>query len=70
MDFKIVFFCFYSHVQISNDEAISFYKKFGFKIVGTKENYYKRIDPPDAYILQKDLKSLDTETTIQDIVSP
>ena len=42
------------HVQVSNEDAIRFYEKFGFKIVGTKEDYYKRIDPPHAYILQKD----------------
>ena len=45
------------HVQISNEEAIGFYKKFGFEIVGKKENYYKRIDPPDAFILQKEMKT-------------
>lgn len=49
-------FPFLRHVQVSNDEAISFYQKFGFEIVGQKDSYYKRIDPPDAYILQKNLK--------------
>lgn len=44
-----------SHVQLNNEEAIHFYQKFGFKIAGTKEDYYKRIDPPHAYILEKDL---------------
>lgn len=44
-----------SHVQLNNEEAIHFYQKFGFKIAGTKEDYYKRIDPPHAYILAKDL---------------
>ena len=44
------------HVQVSNDDALEFYQKFGFSIVDTKEQYYKRIDPPHAFILQKNLK--------------
>ena len=44
------------HVQISNDEAIQFYEKFGFKIMDTKKDYYKRIEPADAYVLEKSLK--------------
>lgn len=45
------------HVQLNNDGAIEFYKKFGFTIVETKEHYYKRIEPADAYVLEKTLKS-------------
>ena len=44
-------------MQLNNEEAIHFYQKFGFKIAGTKEDYYKRIDPPHAYILEKDLSA-------------
>ena len=43
------------HVQISNESAIDFYRKFGFEIIETK-NYYKRIEPADAHVLQKNLK--------------
>ena len=49
-------FHFDRHVQVSNDAAIEFYQKFGFTIVDTKEQYYKRIDPPHAFVLQKNLK--------------
>ena len=45
-----------SHVQVSNDDAKELYQKFGFHIVDTKEQYYKRIDPPHAFVLQKDMK--------------
>ncbi|RWS30632.1 N-acetyltransferase-like protein [Leptotrombidium deliense] len=45
------------HVQINNESAINFYKKFGFEIVETKQNYYKRIEPADAHVLQKSLNS-------------
>lgn len=41
---------------MNNESAIEFYKKFGFEIVETKEHYYKRIEPADAHVLQKDLK--------------
>jgi ribosomal protein S18 acetylase RimI-like enzyme len=44
------------HVQVNNESAIEFYQKFGFKIVETKEQYYKRIEPADAHVLEKFLK--------------
>ncbi|XP_055354199.1 N-alpha-acetyltransferase 50-like [Paramacrobiotus metropolitanus] len=43
------------HVQINNDAALQFYKKFGFEVVGISEHYYKRIEPADAYLLEKKL---------------
>lgn len=45
----------YLHVQTSNSVAIQFYRKFGFEITETIRNYYKRIEPPDCYILLKKL---------------
>ncbi|KAJ8795370.1 hypothetical protein J1605_018385 [Eschrichtius robustus] len=42
--------------EISNESAIDFYRKFGFEIIETKKNYYKRIEPADAHVLQKNLK--------------
>ena len=48
--------CF-SHVQINNDSAIKFYEKFGFEIVERKTSYYKRIEPADAYVLQKTFRA-------------
>merc|ERR1711879_380906 len=44
------------HVQVNNDSAIKFYKRFGFDIVETKEQYYKRIEPADAHVLEKRLR--------------
>ena len=41
------------HVQVSNDVALEFYKRFGFEVVETKEAYYKRIEPADAHVLEK-----------------
>lgn len=45
------------HVQVNNEGAIDFYKKFGFEVVETKEHYYKRIEPADAHVLQKTLRT-------------
>ena len=41
------------HVQVNNETAISFYQRFGFVIKETKEQYYKKIEPTDAYVLEK-----------------
>ena len=47
---------FFRHVQVNNEGAIKFYEKFGFEIVEEKKNYYKRIEPADAYVLQKSFR--------------
>lgn len=44
------------HVQISNDSAMQFYSKHGFENVGIINNYYKRVTPPDCYVLKLDLE--------------
>lgn len=43
---------------MNNESAIEFYKKFGFEIVETKNHYYKRIEPADAHVLEKNLKNV------------
>lgn len=49
----------YLHVQVNNTSALSFYKRFGFDVVETKEQYYKRIEPADAHVLEKRVKAAD-----------
>lgn len=39
----------YLHVQTSNEDAIAFYKSFGFAITDTVLGVYRRLSPPDAY---------------------
>jgi len=39
----------------SNEDALQFYLSHGFEQVGKIENYYKRIEPPDCFILEKKL---------------
>lgn len=51
---SIIQFC--RHVQVNNECAIEFYQKFGFEIVETKEQYYKRIEPAGAHVLEKNLR--------------
>jgi N-alpha-acetyltransferase 50 len=43
----------YLHVQISNMDAKRFYEKHGFKEVGIHQGYYKKIEPHDAWILER-----------------
>ena len=46
----------YLHVHTPNTEAIAFYKRFGFVEDGVVQNYYKRLDPPDAAVLKLNLR--------------
>eukprot|EP00798_Chlamydomonas_sp_ICE-L_P031190 gene31190-6335_t len=42
-------------MQVGNDDAVKFYKRFGFEVRETVKDYYKKLSPPDAYILSKKL---------------
>lgn len=42
----------YLHVQVSNDGGKAFYEKHSFKMVRVYENYYKKIVPHDAWVLE------------------
>jgi len=43
----------YLHVQVNNQVAMEFYKKFDFKLIKKVDNYYKRIQPSGAYLLER-----------------
>ncbi|THG99372.1 hypothetical protein EW026_g2954 [Hermanssonia centrifuga] len=47
------------HVQISNPAAKTFYERNGFKELGVFENYYKKLVPHDAWILEKEVTAGD-----------
>ena len=44
--------CIGLHVHVENGTAIKFYERFGFRILGQVDNYYKKITPNSAYILE------------------
>ncbi len=58
------------HVQTNNESALSFYRRQGFEVVDTKEEYYKRIQPADAHVLEKrvrkDIKNVNGEAKRED----
>jgi ribosomal protein S18 acetylase RimI-like enzyme len=43
----------YLHVQANNKDALKFYEKFGFQIIHMIPDYYRNIQPSDAYELRK-----------------
>eukprot|EP00123_Amoebidium_parasiticum_P006796 comp17663_c0_seq1/m.17460 comp17663_c0_seq1/g.17460 ORF comp17663_c0_seq1/g.17460 comp17663_c0_seq1/m.17460 type:complete len:167 (-) comp17663_c0_seq1:343-843(-) len=43
----------YLHVQVNNEEALEFYKKHNFEVTSLAEQYYKKIEPADAHVLEK-----------------
>ena len=52
------------HVQINNEAALRFYKRFGFEVVKTTEAFYKRIEPADAYVLEKKIDNTISKGTL------
>lgn len=47
----------YLHVQVSNEHARGFYEHHGFKVVRLYENYYKKIEPRDAWVLEREVSA-------------
>jgi ribosomal protein S18 acetylase RimI-like enzyme len=43
------------HVQTSNQAALRFYRESGFARGELIRDYYKRIQPPDCYLIYRDL---------------
>ncbi|KAJ2914378.1 hypothetical protein MD484_g6029, partial [Candolleomyces efflorescens] len=43
----------YLHVQVSNGDAKKFYERHGFVHTSTHKDYYKKITPADAWVLEK-----------------
>lgn len=39
----------YLNMQVNNEEALGFYKNFGFDVVQRIPGYYKRIEPSDCF---------------------
>jgi N-alpha-acetyltransferase 50 len=48
--------CVGLHVHVDNRNALKFYVKRGFKIIGKVNDYYKKISPNSAYILELKLQ--------------
>ncbi|KAF9653195.1 N-acetyltransferase NAT13 [Thelephora ganbajun] len=43
----------YLHVQVSNTAGKAFYERHGFKEASVHKDYYKKIEPGDAWVLEK-----------------
>lgn len=43
----------YLHVHTANDDAQRFYTRFGFVLGEKVENYYRGVEPPDAFVMRK-----------------
>nr|CAX73304.1 N-acetyltransferase NAT13 [Schistosoma japonicum] len=50
----------YLHVHVGNEGAVAFYKRFGFEITGEVNDYYRRIHPQTAYVLERCLSATET----------
>jgi ribosomal protein S18 acetylase RimI-like enzyme len=51
----------YLHVQVSNTDAKRFYERHGFEEVDLKKDYYKKIIPRDAWVLERVIESEDKQ---------
>eukprot|EP00614_Pseudopedinella_elastica_P010232 CAMPEP_0172596316 /NCGR_PEP_ID=MMETSP1068-20121228/16085_1 /TAXON_ID=35684 /ORGANISM="Pseudopedinella elastica, Strain CCMP716" /LENGTH=92 /DNA_ID=CAMNT_0013395277 /DNA_START=212 /DNA_END=490 /DNA_ORIENTATION=- len=46
----------YLHVQTNNESALKLYHGHGFETRETIKGYYKRIEPPDCYLVAKKIE--------------
>jgi N-alpha-acetyltransferase 50 len=46
----------YLHIQVGNETAMGFYKKYGFEVSETLKGYYTDIEPSDCHILKLNLE--------------
>ena len=46
----------YLHIQVGNETAMAFYKKYGFEVAETLVGYYTDIEPSDCHILKLNLE--------------
>jgi len=51
------------HVQENNEGARRFYERHGFKLVGKEEEYYKKIEPHGAWILEREVREEGRKST-------
>jgi ribosomal protein S18 acetylase RimI-like enzyme len=49
--------CIYAHVWEKNEDALEWYAKRGFKRVLLLQRYYRRLNPPGAWIVRKELEN-------------
>ncbi|GAA5887969.1 hypothetical protein JCM6882_000820 [Rhodosporidiobolus microsporus] len=43
----------YLHVQVGNDDARRFWEKWGFEVKDTVKDYYRKLEPRDAWLLER-----------------
>lgn len=48
-------------MQVSNPSAKTFYQRHGFKELRIFENYYKKLVPHDAWVLEREITALEAE---------
>ncbi|KAF7197228.1 N-alpha-acetyltransferase 50 [Pseudocercospora fuligena] len=48
-----------AHVWEANAEGLNWYRKRGFREVGRESNYYRRLDPQGAVVVQRDIGVMD-----------
>ena len=48
-----------AHVWEANADGLEWYRKRGFREVGREENYYRRLKPSGAVVVQRDVRVMD-----------
>ncbi|KAK3671487.1 hypothetical protein LTR78_008586 [Recurvomyces mirabilis] len=48
-----------AHVWEANEEGLEWYAKRGFRVVGTEANYYRKLDPSGAVVVQREVRVTD-----------